>query len=296
MSPTPTLLAKIRKLPAWLAWRRIPLTPWGLQMFTNDRRLAALRDCHRGHRAFVIGNGPSLSVDDLDHLEDEITFASNRIYLAFGETCWRPTWLTVCDEELARNSRAELRGLKLPKVYSWEAAAELMPDRHALVIRSLPHPLDGQGRWTVGFSEDLIQGAHGGFSVLYLSLQAAAWMGIREVYLLGVDLNSRRPRPPAALALLPARCSSPRASRITLRRTIAAPERRGPSRAWKISAEPSPGPASFSNPKAVCSATPRAAPSWTSLIASNWKACWTETALPMRAARMRLDCEAVDRA
>ncbi len=42
-------------------------------------------------RAFVIGNGPSLSVTDLSHLTNEITFACNNIHLIYPSTDWRPT-------------------------------------------------------------------------------------------------------------------------------------------------------------------------------------------------------------
>ena len=37
-----------------------------------------LKDSHKGKRGFVIANGPSLKMDDLDQLTDEITIASNR--------------------------------------------------------------------------------------------------------------------------------------------------------------------------------------------------------------------------
>jgi hypothetical protein len=188
-SPPQTLAARLRKLPAWLAWRRIPLTPFGIQMFLNSRRLESLRNAHAGRRAFVVGNGPSLAAADLDRLRGEISFASNKIYLIFDQTGWRPTYLTAIDEVLAANCRPELRALDLPKIYSWEAAQVLCPDRRAAVVATLPHPRDADGIETVGFSDDLTRGVHGGWSVLYLSLQAAAFMGIREVYLLGVDFS-----------------------------------------------------------------------------------------------------------
>ena len=56
-----------------------------------------LKDIHKGKRGFVIGNGPSLKIEDLDNLNNEITIASNKIYLAFEETKWRPKFYTVAD-------------------------------------------------------------------------------------------------------------------------------------------------------------------------------------------------------
>ncbi|PJH75111.1 MAG: hypothetical protein CO064_08410, partial [Anaerolineae bacterium CG_4_9_14_0_8_um_filter_58_9] len=49
------------------------------------RRLAALKDIHRGQRAFIIGNGPSLRQTDLTKLRGEYTFGMNRIYILFPE-------------------------------------------------------------------------------------------------------------------------------------------------------------------------------------------------------------------
>ena len=49
------------------------------------RRLAQLKDIHRGQRCFIIGNGPSLRNTDLSRLRAEYTIGMNRIYLAFPE-------------------------------------------------------------------------------------------------------------------------------------------------------------------------------------------------------------------
>ncbi len=68
----------------------------------NDQRLLSLLDIHRGERCFVVGNGPSLKVDDLDKLVGEITFASHRIFLDFEQTQWWPTYYAMCDAVVER--------------------------------------------------------------------------------------------------------------------------------------------------------------------------------------------------
>jgi hypothetical protein len=64
--------------------------PWRRE---SIRRLAALKDVHKGRRAFIIGNGPSLRQTDLSKLKNEFTFGMNRIYLLFPEphTLFRST-------------------------------------------------------------------------------------------------------------------------------------------------------------------------------------------------------------
>jgi hypothetical protein len=43
-------------------------------------------------RAWIVGNGPSLSRTNLDKLIGETTFACNNIHLIYGQTRWRPTY------------------------------------------------------------------------------------------------------------------------------------------------------------------------------------------------------------
>lgn len=180
---------KLRKLPTFIKYHKIPVTPSGLQMAFNDARIARLKDRHVGRRCFIIGNGPSLKTGDLDRLKGELTFGCNKIYLAFARTEWRPTYLAVADELVALNNRRELRSLKLDKLYSWEAADILLPDRRATVIYLLPHPRDEQGEQTLGFSSDMMKGSHGGYTILYFCLQMAVYMGVREIYLIGLDFS-----------------------------------------------------------------------------------------------------------
>jgi hypothetical protein len=81
--------------------RRLPelpaayLHPWRRE---SIRRLAALKDIHKGKRAFVIANGPSLKQTDMRKLENEFTFGMNRIYLMFPELGFSTTYLTVVND------------------------------------------------------------------------------------------------------------------------------------------------------------------------------------------------------
>lgn len=51
------------------------------------------KDIHKGKRVFLIANGPSLADTNLDLLEDEISFAMNRIPLIYDKNPnWRPTY------------------------------------------------------------------------------------------------------------------------------------------------------------------------------------------------------------
>ena len=52
-----------------------------------------------GTRAFIVGNGKSLKVDQLNklHANNEISFGVNRIHLIYGQTAWRPDYWLLTD-------------------------------------------------------------------------------------------------------------------------------------------------------------------------------------------------------
>ena len=141
------------------------------------------RGKYAGRRGFVIGNGPSLKTADLTRLQGEVTIASNRIYLAFDETPWRPTYLTCADklvwakyaDDMCRNTETMIiasnlvpfRGVRRKLVFSWNAGPSLR----------LKH----------GFSFDQRVGGYSGHTVTFNNLQIAAHLGLNPIYLIGCD-------------------------------------------------------------------------------------------------------------
>lgn len=151
----------------------------------NNDRLMALKDRHRGRRAFLIGNGPSLRIEDLDRLKDEITFASNKIFLAFDSTTWRPTYYTAADIVVARNIGTKMRGLELTKVYNCSVHS-FFADEPGVTF-SNPMTTEGEAEW------DPVKGIRAGHSVLNYDLKLAFWMGIREAVVIGCDFDFKIP-------------------------------------------------------------------------------------------------------
>jgi hypothetical protein len=154
----------------------------------NDRRLAALKDLHRGQRAFIIGTGPSLRVSDLDRLKGEVTFACNKIYLAFDETDWRPTYYSVYDVLVAKNYCDTISKLELHKIFGSCVRPFFLDTSGITYVNELPLSLRN-GEPQIEFSKNVLLGAYGGWTVIYMQMQLAFYMGIREIYLIGVDFS-----------------------------------------------------------------------------------------------------------
>ena len=161
----------------------------------NDRAIEALRNRHRGETAFVIGNGPSLTADDLSAIAGRLSFASNKIHLIYPDTPWRPTYHHVADVEVARQHAATLLAENAGSTSLWADCCQRYAVDAARVtwLKQLPRPLLDPARKRGYFSTNLRVGVYGGSTVVHDQLQAAYFMGVREVVLLGVDFRFSTP-------------------------------------------------------------------------------------------------------
>ncbi len=148
----------------------------------NVRRLEGYRDIYRGKRCFVIGNGPSLRQMDLRPLQNHYTFGLNRIYLAFPAWGFTTTWLVSVNDLVLEQSAAEMQALALPKFLTWRARSWFRADERALF-------LDTDFTGAENFSGDATKRLFEGFTVTYVALQLAFFMGFEEIILIGVDHN-----------------------------------------------------------------------------------------------------------
>ena len=168
--------------------RRIPqlpaayLHPWRRE---SIRRLGALKDIHKGKRAFVIANGPSLKQTDMSKLKNELTFGMNRIYLMFPELGFSTTYLTVVNDLVIEQTANDLASLSLPKFLAWRSHHHFPSN---LPITQLPTFLytSYTGRH---FSTDVRGRVWEGATVTNVTLQLAFHMGFQQVILIGVDHN-----------------------------------------------------------------------------------------------------------
>jgi hypothetical protein len=174
-----------RTLPADLVGT--PKVMKGVQVDDRDHIfLNTIRNTHLGKRCFIIGNGPSLKTEDLDRLVNEYTFASNKIYLAFDQTIWRPTFYSVEDVLVAKNNAERIAALtESTKIFPHHMLKYIPRQHNHFYTRWLP-PKDNRSSER-HFSTDLAVGLCWGSTVTYSLMQMAVHMGFKEIYLLGID-------------------------------------------------------------------------------------------------------------
>lgn len=158
--------------------------------------LRAFKDCHRGERCFVLGNGPSLQRTDLAPLADEITIGVNGIFYMTWQCGFAPTYYVVEDNHVFSDN--------LTRIENVSAVAKFFPSKYRPIIAPAPDvhflPTDwgfywGSSPWfeQPRFSHDVAEVIYAGQTVTFLNLQLAAYMGCTEIYLVGVDHDYQVP-------------------------------------------------------------------------------------------------------
>jgi len=174
------------------------------ECYESDPIIQQFKNKHIGKRCFLIGNGPSLSMKDLDilHMNNEISFGCNAISRAFSDTLWRPNYFAVQDKvffeyqyEMLANTDVEYKFF--PDLYVY--TNRFSPRQ---VINTLTH---GKGKTilfqqirpteeeSLLFSPDASKALYLCGTIMYAMMQLAVYMGCREIYLLGVDGGTSSP-------------------------------------------------------------------------------------------------------
>ena len=151
------------------------------------RYMKMIQNMHFGESCFVIGNGSSLTADDLNTLAEKNIdcFAMNRIYKIFPHTKWRPTYYVNTDWMLIRDVLEEVN--KVPAKQKFFPVYHLRYYCFRKTIKK--RAIINLYFRNLSFQADCSDAVYNGGTVTIASIQLAAHMGYRNIYLLGVDHN-----------------------------------------------------------------------------------------------------------
>ena len=154
------------------------------------------KNLYSGQRCFIIGNGPSLKKTDLDLIKNEFSFAMNRIRMIFDQTIWRPTFYSCTTTNIHRQDWKKdifyMQNFDIP-FFIWDKLAEETSDFKFTKNTFLLNCSNGEqvtddandDWWSWDPSRRVTKFG----SSIVVSFQLAAYMGFKEIYLLGTDLN-----------------------------------------------------------------------------------------------------------
>ena len=161
----------------------------GLCVSENSRLLRSYHNKHKGERCFLIGNGPSLRISDLEGLQKngEITFGCNLVTKVFGETSWRPDYYFLIDRICAKFQSEEIneaiRDIPLfTKITTYNIFRE--KPSNPVILYNIAKPKYKVKRSPLAYY------IPSGSTVMSLMIEMAVYMGFSEIYLVGCDCTS----------------------------------------------------------------------------------------------------------
>lgn len=145
-------------------------------------KLESFRNRHEGEDCFIIGNGPSLNKMDLTRLNEYYTFGLNKIFLIFKRQPLRLSYHVAVNSLVIKQS---VEAIKKMDCVSFLA-----------MVPKWQHRLQSDTIYSLGdivgsslFFKDLTLGVNKGYTVTYVAMQIAYFMGFKRVFLIGVDHN-----------------------------------------------------------------------------------------------------------
>ena len=143
----------------------------------------------KSDRAFLIGNGPSLTAPQVGQLMNEDTFAMNNIAAMFPKTMWRPTYYVGVSSALRLPEyRAQMmKGIKASTHAFVDGQFRKWPFENMIYLPThhggKTH-LEVDWRW---WFDDITEGVCRWGTSMYATMQIAAYLGYKELNLIGVD-------------------------------------------------------------------------------------------------------------
>jgi len=165
-----------------------------VQALTNDRgyliwhlkhrqRLYRFGNKHIGEKCFIIGNGPSLSRMDLSPLSDCTCIGLNKIQLLLDDADFEIDYHVAVNPFVIEQSASSFATLECPSFLSCRGSKNKnIGASNFYYLRTGVTPI-------FHFSPSILRSIHEGYTVTYVAIQIAFYMGFSEVYLIGVDHN-----------------------------------------------------------------------------------------------------------
>lgn len=188
MIASPSQLVKLRRLTAQKVrnWSDPIFLEW---LLWQKPRIQKFKDCHQGEDCFIIGNGPSLRKMDLTPLRNYHTFGLNKIYLIFDQVDLDLSYHVAINKLVIQQSvEAFSEQIRCPSFLSMRPAYNVVPRQDRIYrIYTSSHRIYIDPSVPALFQPDASDVLYEGYTVTYVAMQIAYYMGFRRIFLIGVD-------------------------------------------------------------------------------------------------------------
>ncbi len=153
-------------------------------------RIKAFKDKYKGETCFIVGNGPSLRVEDLDRLIGKHCFASNGIYQVYPHTNWRPEFHFSQDSLLTNDILLkDIEKILDSEIFTSINSKMIDFSKKYDNIQYMRLYYEEDNCGLPKFSADCDKLINLSCTVTYSMLQMAVYMGFQTIYLLGMDCS-----------------------------------------------------------------------------------------------------------
>jgi hypothetical protein len=155
----------------------------------NEKRLRDLKNIYKGRRGFILGNGPSLNKIDLGLLKNQITIGCNGIFLITDQMGFMPTFYTVEDTLVAEDRAKDINRIcGTHKIIPYDLRHWLKPDDCTIYV-NFKRNYNAFPKFSTCFDAKVYWGG----TVTFLNMQLAYYLGLKEIYLIGMDHTYKIP-------------------------------------------------------------------------------------------------------
>ena len=169
-------------------------------MFTNKySNLKRYKNIHEGERCFIVGTGPSLTIEDVTALQGEHVFLCNYGITLCDQLPYQPDYYVIGDPraydeicnhfEMQRTKEMFLVDMSDYKTYMKKQQGTFNTEWIHLPGERAFFYVERFFKRNWSFSFDISKAIFSGASVVYYCYQLAAYMGFKEIYLLGMDCD-----------------------------------------------------------------------------------------------------------
>lgn len=154
--------------------------------------LGNYKGIHSGKRCFVIGTGPSLTIEDVEKLKNEYTIGVNTLFQMFEQIGWQTSYYCIIDPRTYGNIQTEFEKQDINNLFY--AGNRILKKG----VRGIPFELECSDFYKLKapdvfeftkFGDRLDEYIYDGASVVYAAIEIAVYMGFEEIVLLGTDCN-----------------------------------------------------------------------------------------------------------
>lgn len=177
----------------WIFLNQVPVRISGFfrsnGLFLNDnyKDLLKYKNKHYGERCFLIANGPSLKVADLELLKEETCFGCNKIYYLYDKTSWRPNYYCVLDVDYIQRYQDEIFKNIGSIIFTNDVIAKkIRPEnkegKEILYAKQIIYSHFKAWPDLMRYTYATKQG-----TIMSYCMAVALYMGFKEIYILGMD-------------------------------------------------------------------------------------------------------------